>query len=67
MDQAESEDQNFPGNIQQRSVDPGLDSPMRVPPGRVSQFQSKIGQFHAANPSGAAAQSLHQEEFNRTF
>ena len=40
---------------------------MRVPLGRLSQFQSKIGQFHAAGPSGAPTQSLRQEEFIELF
>ena len=67
MDQTEPENQNLPGNIQQRGADPGLDRLVRLSADRYPQFQSQIGEFHAADTPIAAAQPVCQKRFDRAF
>lgn len=67
MDQTELENQNLPGNIQQRGADPGLDRLVRLSADRYPQFQSQIGKFHAADTPIAAAQLVCQKRFVRAI
>jgi hypothetical protein len=57
VDQTEPENQNFHGNIQQRGVEPDLDSPVRVPPVSYLNFKAKSGSFCI----------MYSECYNSTF
>ena len=67
VDQAEPEDQDLPGDFRQCGTDPGLDRSLRLFAPCLSQIQSKIRWFHAADTPGAPAQPVRQKEFDRAF
>ena len=64
LGQAEPEDQDLPRNFCQCGPDPGMDRALRLFAPGLSQIQSKIEEFHAADTPGTPAQPVRQKEFD---